>query len=222
MHSASSAGNGSAGTARFTDGSAGTARFASVLELPPGAPVFDLSRGFAPPEVETARYGIGKYDEHRPGLYTSKLFIKDDRTVHMGIDLFAPVGTPVHAFADGEIHLVGYNSEPLDYGCTVVTRHRLGREEAGNDEGFTLYALHGHLNRASLEGKREGQPIRRGEIIAWVGPKEENGGWLPHLHFQLSFARPDRPDMPGVVTLRDRALARLKYPDPRLVLGPIY
>lgn len=132
----------------------------------------------------------------------------------MGIDLFAPVGTEVRAFADGKILLFGNNSAHLDYGYTLVTEHRFG--------GVSLYALYGHLNRASIETKKCDQLIKAGELIAWLGDRSENGGWLPHLHFQLSYERPTVPDMPGVVRDSDRAIGLIKYPDPRLVLGPIY
>jgi hypothetical protein len=55
-----------------------------------------------------------------------------------------------------------------------------------------------------------------------MGDKDENGGWDPHLHFQLSLIEPETHDMPGVVSPEDREQALRDYPDPRLVLGPIY
>ena len=61
-----------------------------------------------------------------------------------------------------------------------------------------------------------------GEVIAWFGAFEENGGWDPHLHFQLSLIEPETHDMPGVVAPEDRDQALRDYPDPRLVLGPLY
>ena len=64
--------------------------------------------------------------------------------------------------------------------------------------------------------------VNRGEIVGWIGGKEENGGWEPHLHFQLSWSDPMTHDMPGVVDPKDRSDALAKYPDPRIVLGPIY
>ena len=59
-------------------------------------------------------------------------------------------------------------------------------------------------------------------MICWMGDKDENGGWDPHLHFQLSLIEPETHDMPGVVSPEDREQALRDYPDPRLVLGPIY
>jgi murein DD-endopeptidase MepM/ murein hydrolase activator NlpD len=183
------------------------------MQLPERLPIVDFSRPVSDEEVERLVYAVGRYDEVRPYAYTAPQY-GGVRNIHVGIDLFAPVATPIHAFADGEIYRVGFNAAEGDYGVTLVTRHVLGRLE--------LYALHGHLRRRSIEERPEGREFRAGEIIAWVGDRHENGGWVPHLHFQLSYERPLTADMPGVVAAADRGIARLKYPDPRLVLGPIY
>lgn len=188
--------------------------FYPVIELPAHYSVFDFSHGPIPEKmIEESVFGIGKYNEKRPDIYTSSLF-SAKRNIHMGIDIFAPVNTPIHAFSDGEIFLFGYNGGDLDYGYTLVTQHSV--------DGAALYSLYGHLSEMSLKGKKEKQKIVRGEVIAWIGDRRENGGWFPHLHFQLSYEKPDKPDMPGVVAEDDLPGALVKYPDPRLVLGPLY
>ena len=73
----------------------------------------------------------------------------------------------MHAFAPGEIFLTGFYPERYDYGHVVVTRHTL--------HGQTLWALHGHLSAKSLEGKVPGAAVEQGEVIGWMGDKEENG-----------------------------------------------
>ena len=118
------------------------------------------------------------------------------------------------SFEKGEIAYFGYNPSEGDYGHVVVTKHEV--------QGTPLWALYGHLSSGSILGKRKGQKINRGEIVGWIGGKEENGGWEPHLHFQLSWSDPMTHDMPGVVDPKDRSDALAKYPDPRIVLGPIY
>ena len=55
-----------------------------------------------------------------------------------------------------------------------------------------------------------------------LGDKSENGGWNPHLHFQLSLVAPEVPDIPGVVSENDRKQALQIYPDPQLILGSLY
>ena len=134
--------------------------------------------------------------------------------MHIGIDIGGPIGTPCMAFMDGEISHFGYNPEAGDYGNVIITKHEIG--------GVTVWALFGHLDSKSIEGKRVGQRITGGEVIAWFGAFEENGGWEPHLHFQLSLIEPETHDMPGVVAPEDRDQALKDYPDPRLVLGPLY
>lgn len=190
--------------------------FRPVIDLPAEYEIFDFTKGYDP-NRERQDFGIGKYDENRAGMYTTAQFSPNDenaRTIHVGIDLSGPVGTPVYAFYDGEIFLTGINGADGDYGGTIITRHRLGDRD--------LYALFGHLAHRSLEGKSPGQKIKKGDVIAWLGDPSENGGWNPHLHFQLSWKKPDVCDLPGAVSLKDRTEALQIYPDPRLVLGPLY
>ena len=183
----------------------------SVVHLPEEYTILDLSGGtWTPPKTE---YSVGKYDEVRPNMYNTELF-GGTRLIHMGIDIGGPVGTPCMAFADGEVSHFGYNPEPGDYGNVVITQHNIG--------GVSVWALYGHMDAASIKGKTIGQKVSAGEEIAWFGNYAENGGWEPHLHFQLSLVEPKTHDLPGVVAPDDREQALLDYPDPRLVLGPLY
>jgi murein DD-endopeptidase MepM/ murein hydrolase activator NlpD len=187
--------------------------FHPIIFLPENTPVLDLSNG-EDPARKPGDWGIGKYNEKRLGLYTTELF-QGTRNIHMGIDLAGPVGTPIHSFDEGLLLFAAYNSAAGDYGATLVTEHMF--------QGKKLFALWGHLSMSSLRGKEAGQKISRGELIAWIGDETENGGWdRPHLHFQLSWVNPGKCDMPGVVSDNDREQALSIYPDPRMVLGPIY
>ena len=186
-------------------------KFHNVIDLPEDYEVRDLTTGVYQPSK--SEYDIGKYDENRPGVYNTDLF-QGTRTLHVGLDIGAPVNTPCMSFDQGEIAYFGYNPSEGDYGHVVVTKHEL--------QGKPLWALYGHLSSRSILGKRKGQKIDRGEIVGWIGGKEENGGWEPHLHFQLSWSDPMTHDMPGVVNPKDRSDALARYPDPRIVLGPIY
>lgn len=187
-----------------------SAQFHPVLRLPPTYLVRDFTNG---PDDRKAEYDVGRYDELRTGLYTTPLF-DGTRCLHVGIDLGGPVGTPVMAYDDGELAYYGYMPADGDYGYVVVTRHTL--------RGFPIWALHGHLDAASIAGKQRGQRVRKGEVLGWLGSREENGGWPAHVHFQLSWEDPGTHDMPGVVDPRERESALACYPDPRLVLGPLY
>ncbi len=188
-----------------------TESYHPVVNLPEEYEVRDFTTGkYEPSEFE---YEIGRYDELRPGMYSTDLF-SDGRFLHIGIDIGAPIGTPCMAFEDGEISHFGYNPADGDYGYVIITKHDI--------DGTTVWALYGHLDSASVRRKTVGQKIRRGETICWIGDRHENGGWDPHLHFQLSLIEPITHDMPGVVNPKDREEALQNYPDPRLVMGTIY
>jgi len=178
---------------------------------PPGTVVLDLS--VPEPVFPDSAWSIGRYDENRPALYTQDLF-GGGRTLHVGVDLGGPVGVAVHAFAAGEVIHAGYNPAAGDYGHVLVTRHDHG--------GRPLYALWGHLSAASVAHAPVGRSFQAGDVLGWLGAHGENGGWPPHLHFQLSWRRPETHDMPGAVSLDEREAALQVYPDPRMVLGPIY
>jgi 4-aminobutyrate aminotransferase-like enzyme/Ser/Thr protein kinase RdoA (MazF antagonist) len=161
-----------------------------------------------------AEVGIGRYDEARQ-IYSNDLFktaAGERRTIHLGLDLFVEAGSPVFAPLDGTIHSFQDNTTPLDYGPTIIIEHRL-------DEGETFYTLYGHLSRTSLETLYEGQPVKKGDPIGWVGSPPQNGNWPPHLHFQLITDLLGRQgEFPGVAAASGRAVWLSLCPDPNLVL----
>ncbi|HKV62761.1 MAG TPA: aminotransferase class III-fold pyridoxal phosphate-dependent enzyme [Candidatus Acidoferrum sp.] len=163
-----------------------------------------------------AALGVGRYDEARL-LYTSPLFggggsaTDERRTVHLGMDFFVEPGAEVLAPLEGVVHAAANNAAPQDYGPVVILRH-----EAGGQEFFTLY---GHLSKNSLEKLQVGQKIARGERFARVGVTEENGGWAPHLHFQMILDLLELgADFPGVAYASQRAVWTSLSPDPNLLL----
>jgi murein DD-endopeptidase MepM/ murein hydrolase activator NlpD len=196
---------------------------------------------------------LGRYDENRVGMYESEMFQDTSktidgyagrRTVHVGIDLGGPEGTPVHSFWHGVVHAVGYNPDLGDYGHVIVVRYSNGlrpehadddsdknpasnnasasRVDSEHEKGEHFYALYGHLDSTVLRW-RVGDAVRAGQVLAGLGSPGENGGWrVPHVHFQLSDSAPATHDMPGAVCVSDRDRALLEYPDPRYVLGPLY
>ena len=188
--------------------------FHQVIDLPEQLEVYDFTQGYDPHRALTSPYGVGRYDERRPGMYLGEQFTEGQLDVHVGIDLAAPAGEPVHAFYEGTVFSLGDNALPYDYGPTIITRHTW--------RGQTVYALHGHLSRESLHRWSPGDRFTAGETLGWLGAKAVNGGWNPHLHFQLSLIAPDTHDMPGAVSVADRPWALRVFPDPRLVLGPLY
>jgi 4-aminobutyrate aminotransferase-like enzyme/Ser/Thr protein kinase RdoA (MazF antagonist) len=162
--------------------------------------------------------GIGRYDEPRL-LYTSPLFgdnnnpTDERRTVHLGIDLFVPAGSNVYVPLDGTVHIVADNSGPLDYGPVVIVKHMTG----DCTEFFTLY---GHLSRETLTNVAPGQRVTKGQLLAKIGHAQENGGWPPHLHFQIIADLLERDEnFPGVAPASEREIWKILCPDPNLLLG---
>jgi murein DD-endopeptidase MepM/ murein hydrolase activator NlpD len=187
--------------------------FHPVIPLPEEYEIYDFSEGYDSNRTLSHPYGIGRYDELRPGMYKGEQF-EGIRNIHVGIDIGCPAHTAVKVFFDGTVFKLGNNALPYDYGPTIITRHQWS--------GQVVFALHGHLSTESLSRWAEGDPLSAGEDLATVGESHENGGWNPHLHFQLSLVEPETHDLPGAVSAEDRAWARHAFPDPRLVLGPLY
>ena len=158
-------------------------------------------------------------------MYTTELF-GGVRNHHVGLDLGAPAGTPVHAFGPGTVHAVALNDEDGSYGPTLITRHHLALPDCvggpPSETKVTFWVLYGHLSMATLERWKVGDRFEEGEVLAWLGDESENGGWPPHVHVQLSWTAPENGDLPGVVAAEDREAALEAYPDPRLICGPLY
>lgn len=186
-----------------------------IIILPAEYEVYDFSQGYDAQRVLQHPYGVGKYNEHRPSMYTSALFTENNmRDIHIGVDIGCPIRTPVYAFTEGTIAYQGYNSAELDYGHVIITKHTLGES--------TYWVLHGHLSADSIQKRAIGEHFIQGEILGYVGDTTENGGWNPHIHIQISTEDPKTHDMPGVVSSTDRNIAIQKYPDPSMILGKLY
>ena len=200
-----------------------------VFDLGPGSDLIDRPGDPVDAEVwtrkltrilaaEGAALGIGRYDEPRL-CYTGDQFLGESaagrRTIHLGQDLFVPSGTPVHAPLAGTVHSWNDNDAPLDYGPTIILVH--DPDPATGVEFFTLY---GHLSRDSLDGLALGRRIAAGERIGRIGSHRENGGWPPHLHFQvITHLLGEKGNFPGVAPASARTLWTSICPDPGPLLG---
>lgn len=108
----------------------------------------------------------GKYSWPAKGVITSGYGWRWGR-MHKGIDIAAPIGTPIVATAEGVIISAGWNSG--GYGNLVKMKHP--------DGSISIYA---HNNRILV---RPGQKVKQGQQIAEMGTTGRSTG--PHLHFEI-------------------------------------
>lgn len=101
---------------------------------------------------------------------------QDGRRLHHGTDILAPEGTPVIAAADGVIEKL---FESVKGGTTLY-------ERSMNGQWQYYYA---HLS-GYAPGVHEGQRVRAGQMIGYVGDTGDAPPGVYHLHFGLSFMRP--------------------------------
>ena len=161
-----------------------------------------------------ADLAIGHYCENRM-VYEGEAFSVDSpsrRSVHLGVDLFAPAGTQVFAALDGTVEYFNDNNVYLDYGPVIILRHL-------TDTGIPFFTLYGHLSRPSLENLHLGKKVSAGDLIATMGEEHENVGWPPHTHFQLLTDLCGMGlDIYGVAPLLELPVWRSISPNPNLVL----
>ncbi len=102
--------------------------------------------------------------------------------LHPGVDVAAPIGTPIYAVEDGTVIDAG---PAAGFGMWVRMR--------GDDGTITVY---GHINTALVS---VGQHVLAGDEIATVGNRGESTG--PHCHFEVWLNGTDRIDpLPWLAT----------------------
>lgn len=217
---------------------ANTAGFAPMLEIDPrrepclvvdlsaagpllNAPDADNSEPALTARIRDAmraarvRIAVGRYDELRPPYASARDTSdpSDPRVVHLGVDVFAEPGMMVHAPIGGVVHDAGESTSALGFGPTVVLRHE-------TDDGVPFFTLYGHLDREALSLCPRGRAVSPGGQLGRIGTADVNGGWTPHVHFQLvadllGLGR----RVPGIGHLSQREAWRLLSPNPNLILG---
>lgn len=103
--------------------------------------------------------------------YNRKHPITGRKQPHLGVDLAAPVGTPIMAAADGKISFIGRNN---GNGKQIIIAHT---------GGYKSY--YGHLSRFK-KGLKTGSLVKQKDIIGYVGSSGLSTG--PHLDYRIQQA----------------------------------
>ncbi|MFC2100238.1 M23 family metallopeptidase [Bacteroidota bacterium] len=88
------------------------------------------------------------------------------KRMHWGIDISAPRGTPIYATGAG---VVTFNKRKSGFGNTCIIDH-----------GYSYETLYGHMNKVIV---RQGQKVKRGDIIGYVGSTGLSKA--PHVHYEV-------------------------------------
>lgn len=140
------------------------------------------------------KFNVGVLPSKRPGVFAWPVQLKNSGGVgiitqhfgevsylyrgkpHNGLDIGAPVGTPVTAADDGVVIAVDDNDRSAwrkyQYGKYVLIKHPNG-----------LATLYAHLSRHAV---KKGDEVKRGGLIGYVGSTGYSTG--PHLHFGAYWA----------------------------------
>ena len=161
-----------------------------------------------------AKVAFGGYNEERNLYKSSHLFntdAKEERNIHIGMDFWIKAETSILAALDGTVYGFDFNAGKGNYGPTIILKHEI--------ENRFFYTLYGHLSVESIENIEIGTTFKKGQKIATLGDASVNGGYAPHLHFQIiKDIRDYLSDYPGVCSKKDLDYYLDNCPDPNLLL----
>lgn len=103
----------------------------------------------------TSRFG------NRPSPFTGR-----GGEFHKGLDISARIGTPIYAPGKGTVTFAGTDG---GYGNSVIIQH-----------GSGITTRYAHMQRFVV---KDGQQVKRGDIIGYVGTTGRTTG--PHLHYEV-------------------------------------
>lgn len=116
---------------------------------------------------------------------------------HRGVDLAAPIGTPIHAIGDGIIDTIGREN---GYGNMVKIKH-----------DKTYSSIYGHMLKFQ-KGLTRGAHVKRGQVIGYVGQSGLASG--PHCHYEVHVnhvpKNPTTVDLPRALSVASREMAVFK------------
>lgn len=176
-------------------------------EVVPGKTIFVLDRvtepdpeAGAPPAVAASE--LAPAEPRQPARFRwpvdsprlTSVFGSRWGKAHEGIDITAPIGTPVYAADEGEV--VYANSFIKGYGNMVVIKH--------SGDLMTVYAHN------SVLLVKVGQRVAAGQKLALSGQSGHATG--PHVHFEIRRAQVPRDPLPYLPDIRDAPVRRPRSP----------
>src|SRR5579863_1021074 len=153
---------------RAVDMAAGPVRFSRTVFSAPPPPIVVAAPGMAMPRMMTApRLSSLPIS----GILTSGFGMREHPLLgvwrpHLGVDLAAPMGTPIEATSDGVVTKSGWSG---GYGLAV---------ELNNGGG--VQTRFGHMSRLNV---LSGEQVHMGEVIGFVGSTGLSTG--PHVHYEV-------------------------------------
>lgn len=131
------------------------------------------TRDYYTPKGESFKKAFSRYPikfSHISSTFSNSRYhpILHYKRAHKGIDLAAPIGTPIQSVGDGTITNIGRHN---GYGNMIEIKH-----------DKTYSTLYGHMLRFA-KGLSKGSKIKRGQVIGYVGQTGLATG--PHCHYEL-------------------------------------
>jgi murein DD-endopeptidase MepM/ murein hydrolase activator NlpD len=168
-----------------------------VRSAPPDVDSKPTLEGYVFPVFGTASFGdsFGGPRPNIPGGW------------HHGEDIFAPLGAPVLAVADGTVHSIGF---------IPIGGYRLWLQD---EDGNQFY--YAHLSAYSPLAI-EGNEVQAGDVIGFVGDTGDAEGGAPHLHFEIHPAAMIGLGYDGVIAPYPFLVAWRRAEDVSFAAGRIY
>jgi murein DD-endopeptidase MepM/ murein hydrolase activator NlpD len=179
------------------DSGAGAIPGGPVRAAPPDVVTKLTAGGYVFPVFGAASFG-DSFGAPRPNIVSGW---------HHGEDIFAPLGAPVLAVADGTLHSIGF---------IPIGGYRLWlRDEDGNEFYYAHFSAYSPL---AVDGKK----VQAGDVIGFVGATGDAEGGTPHLHFEIHPAPMIGLGYDGVVAPYPFLIAWRRAEDISFAAGRIY
>ncbi len=160
------------------------------------------TRDYYSPKGESFKKAFSRYPlrfSHISSTYTASRYhpILHYKRAHKGIDLAAPIGTPIQSTGDGVIKSIGRHN---GYGNMIEITH-----------DKTYSTVYGHMLKFQ-KGLSKGSRVTRGQVIGYVGQTGLATG--PHCHYELHVnnqpRNPSTTYLPTALSVPAREMASFK------------